>query len=703
MTYSKNIIDSSISINLSENSAVEESLHENAIINETIDNKPDAPYFMYPIVRALVDLEDLKEPNPIDIQLDEEISALNIRIREELQAILAALDHRNDLETVSMEISTDEETLEVDTLVTDEAMWLDSPNNSTDFDHSEPDTDCNDILTLFNDLTDEEKAILFSRVSLNAGQDEYLDVLRGLTRTPAVEINPKNIDEENTRKLLQFFDFQAQLDIKLWKKNRIYTFMDGTNFTLKNDVFQRERKEGHEGVRYEVISNKAPLGEGGFGKVIDIKGTLALDHEEEEIRFKKYGKNNQRRVVKIQAHNELTNSSSELQKRFEFSKRATHLAIKKPTLIDTNLLSETSYITMAKIAGRELFDIIAEDENGTRILSTDERIELTNALLKALKEQVSDSGLIHRDIKPENIIVDLNIPIVANIIDYDESTDTPDGNVVATPGYYAPEITSAPMTTSAKSDVYSMARVIALIWRVDFETYAEPYNPEDYFPEDMLVGIFTDINDLREEEKQCIETLLLGMLENEPNTRLSIDEAIDIFSFFNQEEIIDEMAPNLLAMDEFTPDVDSEVGDKKEACKRFISMLENLSIKLAELRAKAQDNKHYIPASEKGWELFNSLVLSGIEYFETETLTSEQFNQQCADAISKARPELEKHRGFSELFADIVFFTISLCTLGAANMVSKLTTGSYRFFSPKKTDAVEQLDRLELAGELLCF
>ena len=575
-------------------------------------------------------------------------------------------------------------TIEVDVLDTDSAEYFDS---------TEPDVDYNDISNIFNELTDEEKAILFSRLPPDAGQEECMNLLRVLTSKIVLEINLKNIDQQNTKKLLQFFESQAQLNIKVWKKDGIYTFADGTKFTFKNDIFQRERKEGHDGVRYEVISNKTPLGEGGFGKVIEIKRTLALDQDKEEIRLKKQGKNGRRRAVKIQVHND-TNSSTDLQKRFEFSKRATHLAIKQPTLVDANLPSETSYTTMARLPGRELFDIINEDDNGTRLLSTDERIELTKALLRALKSQVCERGLIHRDIKPENIMVDLGSQIVANIIDYDSSTDKPDGDIQGTPGYYAPEITSDPMSTSDKSDVYSMARVIALIWRVDFGTYDEPYNPDLLTPEDMLVGIFSDINDLREEEKQCIETLLLGMLKHNLTERLSIDEGVTVFSFFDREAMLDETDPNDPEINEISNIVASAVRDKKEAHERFVTTLNTFALKIIDLMIKADNNEHYKPAAEKSRALLNSLLLVGTDFFVNKTLSPEQFKQKCDTAIDKARPELAKHRGFSEVFADILFIAVSVCSLGTANIVSKLATGSYRFFTPRKTHSEEQLDAL---------
>ncbi|KTD20248.1 Ser/Thr protein kinase [Legionella lansingensis] len=375
-------------------------------------------------------------------------------------------------------------------------------------------------------------------------------------------------------------------------------------------------------------------------------------------------------------------------KGFELAKRADHLALKEPTVEDKSLFSQTSYTVMDEITGPELFDIIADDEDGTYILSTEQRIDLTLALLLALEEQVTKKGLIHRDIKPENIkVVHLGPPAVVKILDYDLSTENPDGEVVGTPRYYAPEIISDPMRTSVKSDVYSMGRIIALIWRVDYTTYADPYTPWDYTPEQILSGIFTDINDLIDEEKTIIQNTLLGMLENDPDDRFSIEDAIDTFSpIFGDQGV------------EVADEADNRDPVKEEAYDLFLTALAAMSIKTNDLMEKAEKNKRYKPAEEAAKKLFLDLISTGNAFFAdregAQTITPEEFKERCEEAIKNARPELAQHADFSDVFADIAFVTVSVCTVGVANVVSKITTGSFRFFQPKKTDSEEQLDVL---------
>ncbi|HHF7344290.1 TPA: hypothetical protein ACPSKB_000693 [Legionella feeleii] len=131
-----------------------------------------------------------------------------------------------------------------------------------------------------------------------------------------------------------------------------------------------------------------------------------------------------------------------------------------------------------------------------------------------------------------------------------------------------------------------------------------------------------------------------------------------------------------------------------EACELFEAAVETMKKKVLDLRNKAHQDKRYELAAEKAEELLSTVSEAGDDFFINEG-SAEQFKQRCDEAIKKARPELAKHRGWSKLFADITFIAVSVCTVGVANMVSKLATGSFRFFTPPKTESEEQLDLLE--------
>lgn len=355
-------------------------------------------------------------------------------------------------------------------------------------------------------------------------------------------INLKEIDKQTAKLLLQFFDAQVKLGFHVWKKEVNYKFVDGNEFSFSHDMFQRQRKEGREGVRYEAISKKDALGKGSYGSVHKIKGTLAL--HEHTVRFKKTRKNGQTRVVKIQQHElqDSTDSTAVLENEYELSKRTSHLGIKKPTKVsheNTNII--TSYMAMNYLPGKSLSQIIEEDYQGINKLTTEQRILISQALLKAVKEQVTDKKIIHRDLKPDNIKIDLKTPITVNILDYGLALDAEKQNELFTGTllFMPPEMFTMRHLVDAKADVFSLARVLALIWRVD---RSEVYNANkeiksmddlaklyQWTPEKRLDGLFTGINDLESEKAKGIFSSLAGMLKTDPHTRFSIDEAITAF------------------------------------------------------------------------------------------------------------------------------------------------------------------------------
>ncbi|CDZ76501.1 Serine/threonine-protein kinase PrkC [Legionella massiliensis] len=509
---------------------------------------------------------------------------------------------------------------------------------------------------LLDDVLNDETGTLLEHLfdRFNSPKDSSLEPEEEYSTKPELEINLKNVDEENVGKLLQFFDSQEQLGIKAWQKGKIYSFEDGTEFTFKNDVFQRLRKEGREGVRYEAISNKAQIGEGAFGKIRRIKGTVALDAEHGAIRFKKQGKEGNRRVVKVQKHSEDFNALPQFLRGFEFAKRAAHLAIKDPTIVDNNWFSQTSYTVMDEIRGRELFDINSDDFDGIDFLSTQERIELTWALLVALKEQVSDQGFIHRDIKPENILVDLGPPISVKIIDYDLSIDTPDGALAGTEGFYAPEVETNAMSTSAKSDVYSMARVIALVWRVGFTTYYGgddySYTPSLYSIEETLEGLFSDIHDLSEDDQAIIRQTLVAMLELDPEQRFSIEEAIDSFA---------------------------EVGRENRAALLYNEALDVMAAQLTELM---ETNQLSDLEEDAALNLLTASETVGYQFFDDELRISlEEFIIQSDEALEQAQLILAEHP-FYLSFVDDLNQVQALLNPLKPELIS--ASDSFRFFQP---------------------
>lgn len=342
------------------------------------------------------------------------------------------------------------------------------------------------------------------------------------------------MNQQQAELLFDFFASQAELGIKFWSKNTQYITKNGTEFYLENDVVQRKRKKGKMGDRYEVISNTR-LGEGSFGSVMEIEGTLAPKNQ--RLQFRKERKSGKRRAVKIQEHSLQKKPLENLEQEYDYTNLADHLSIKEPTIIPLSKFTFRSYMVMDKLSGEEFFNIVIEDRKGENVLTTQQRREITMALLIALKTQVTDKGIIHRDLKPENIFVNLNQPISVTILDYGLATDSkiPDGKISLTAAYFAPEILNKQIKLTEKADIFSMARVLALLWRVDLETYnlaplVTLSESAKYTPEKRLNKLFSGLKDLNLDEKQKIRLNLINMLQNDPDLRYNIDEAIEAFS-----------------------------------------------------------------------------------------------------------------------------------------------------------------------------
>ncbi|MFJ1269114.1 protein kinase [Legionella lytica] len=338
-----------------------------------------------------------------------------------------------------------------------------------------------------------------------------------------ITISPTNIPEEYSKKLAAFFNMQSE-KINVWQTGHTYAFEDGTPFQFTSEVIKRQRNERKMGYRYEFISDRL-LGKGTFGDVYEIEGTLVV--RSNDVLFKPHGLNNKTRAVKIQKHDD-KNPIETILKEYNLSIEASHLGIKRPT-ID----GQTSYTVMKKLKGQELFTLIDEDLEGISLLTLKQRTDLTRLLLHTLKKQITDKGIIHRDVKIENILVDLHAGLV-NFFDFGLSVkaNALDGKCCGTPAYAPPEIFFRGKQT-VKIDVFSLGRVLALIWRV---------NQTSYMQDDLqlcgknsrnvnLDSLFTGLEDLIDpDNKQIIRSMLKGMLQADVDSRFTIEQAIALFT-----------------------------------------------------------------------------------------------------------------------------------------------------------------------------
>ncbi|KTD20158.1 hypothetical protein [Legionella londiniensis] len=126
--------------------------------------------------------------------------------------------------------------------------------------------------------------------------------------------------------------------------------------------------------------------------------------------------------------------------------------------------------------------------------------------------------------------------------------------------------------------------------------------------------------------------------------------------------------------------ISAEKLKKRQLEFEFEEVLEKVKLETAHLARLAKTNAQYATASREAEVLYQSLKTSGENYFSNK-MSAKDFNGQCNTALRTAEKTLNGYYGWRELLAAIGCVVTSIVTLGFAPVISKLTTGSFRFFN----------------------
>ncbi len=320
---------------------------------------------------------------------------------------------------------------------------------------------------------------------------------------------------------------------------------------LTHSLLKRSRERKSDEYRIEIFEHEKSIN-GGFSELFKSLGVLV---PELNYTFKSKPKDKSR-VCKIILITEDFTQPMIIQEG-SYTRMNQLLHCKMPVIDRTH-----GYLVMRNAGETDLHELLCDLFDGDLNLTILQKLLLTRAILKAIKEQIHDLGLMHRDIKPENIMIDLHTMSVI-IIDYAfaRKTDMPyeSQSIYGSLSYLAPE-TLYNNTRTIKSDIFAAGLTIAELWG-DRSTYPIRSGDDhlalyefhrtrtwvDLFEEDMLseqiktklTRIFDDLTRFDPEHRGTIEEALRNLddliaeymqMEELQKTSTSPDESISSIS-----------------------------------------------------------------------------------------------------------------------------------------------------------------------------
>lgn len=285
-----------------------------------------------------------------------------------------------------------------------------------------------------------------------------------------------------------------------------------------------------------VINLDDRLGEGSSGSVYGILGTLKYRYiESKRLHFEP---DTMQRTAKLESSQKNEDAlSRSVTDECKYMRGFSHLDARPPFTGRSKKLGFVSGFSARRMHGQLLEDFIYDDVMvDQHAVDLKSRMQLSIALLKALKHQAHDRHLIHRDIKPGNIFNNrINNRWQINIIDYGISqfNDEINHRLAGTRAFCAPEIFKCQPCMG--SDIYSMALVLAMIWRdknqlrfaCQHGTVVLKLREKSEWH--IIFDMFHGIEGLSESLKAAIALLLDRMVDKDPVNRPDIDECIYVF------------------------------------------------------------------------------------------------------------------------------------------------------------------------------
>lgn len=358
---------------------------------------------------------------------------------------------------------------------------------------------------------------------------EYGDIVHN-----RVIIDPLNLTDEGSQLLYKY--------LQRWRHNGLHIKRDSvllsglfSHFTLTHDIYVTEVLRGKW--RYDVLANES-IGVGGTGTVYQTQAVIRdnkLQNSPPLIVTRK-----QKRVCKSQPR--------DAWHEYSILKRC-HYLHARPLLAGI-----PSILSMRELPGKLLIDVL-NDERKHQPFSLRERYALTAKALRALKK-LHDLQICHNDLTPRNIMYD-RVGAKVSIFDFgisklvnDKSDLRSRGNAVyAAPEEFISERTSQPVSvlgcdecdslkshTTQASDIFSLGRILSLVWRADDPLFADQSGISSIIKKRaeanwrVELDLFHGMRGLNKAEKNSILNWLTDMLRENPEERPAIEACVSTFA-----------------------------------------------------------------------------------------------------------------------------------------------------------------------------
>ena len=371
-----------------------------------------------------------------------------------------------------------------------------------------------------------------------------------ITEIHHLTLNPNKLTHTQSRLLHQFLQYQLQQGSPIVYQGIAYpsgtlTYENGliteAIITLTHTV-AIQKKENHllsfdenqkiiwraqENDCYYIYSNTL-YDVGGSSMILAVAATLTALHDGS------FHASYTPRIIKVIQHNfqqkKLEYFLNANQNEAAISGHFAYLGTIKLIIEPAKTKTLRSHLIMKKIDGVSL-DFILDMYLHTLNVTT--RIRLAKNILRELRK-IHIKKIAHRDIKPKNILINLNTQEV-KIVDFGLSRhfEEADKGKHGTLGFVPPEAYTKNYPLNHLSDIWSAGIVLWLLFNTsEIENISKiQYNfikAQQLPPLPNLRRAFKYTLDIRKEHREMIINLLSKMTNQNPEERISLDDAIKI-------------------------------------------------------------------------------------------------------------------------------------------------------------------------------